>query len=322
MRGRLAITGGRSRKGIRACALAACVALLSAAAIAVINPATASRPEKRTKRLFASGFEPPVMVASPTVKHGYWRFPILRGDEGFAWHSDLPGGTPHAFFPIVPGSAPVDQYVATRLETVPGPHGGAPTRALYQEVTRDAEFRRNQRVRNQFPTHWRRRDRGSVAYWMMLQPNLRDLMPADGEHYWRQVIEFRGSWAHRTDYRIWIGVVRGPRGSILHWRTTGELRPRGGGRIVDFTRNARRQRVPIGKWFRFKVRWVLDRKRGRLKATVNGIPIVNRKGRTQLSDRLDTMQIFKVYTGANSLAYGPAYQWIDDVELRTWPPRH
>ena len=274
---------------------------------------------KNPKLLFSSGFEQPVTL-EPRILNKSWRFPIRGADDGFAWQSDLPGGTPHAFFPIVPRWRPVDEYVATRLETVPGPHGGAPTRALYQEVTQNAEFHPKQRVRNQFPTHWQR-NRGSVAYWIRLQPNLRQLMPADGEHYWRQVFEFRGSWGHRTDYRIWIGVVRGPRGSILHWRTTGELKPRGGGRIIDFTRNARRQRVPIGKWFRFKVRWVLDRKRGRLKATVNGIPIINRKGRTQLSDRLNTEQIFKVYTGENSLAHGPAYQWIDDVELRSWPPR-
>ena len=150
---------------------------------------------------------------------------------------------------------------------------------------------------------------------------LAQLMPRDGEHYWRHLMEFRGSWGHRTDYRIWLGVVRGPRGPLLHWRTTGEVRPRKGGRIIDFTHNARRPRVPLGEWFRFKVRWVFDRVHGRLKATVNGIPIVNHRGRTRVSDRLNTEQIFKVYTGANSLARGPAFQWIDDVELRSWHPR-
>lgn len=290
--------------------------MLAGLAIVAMDPATGQKAEKRTKLLFASGFEEPVSITS-VQKRRYWRFPIRGADAGFAWHYHLPGHWPHAFFPIVPVSQPIDQYADTRLETVPGPHG-APTRALYQEVIRNAEFKRNQRVRNQFPTHWRR-NRGSLAYWIKLQPNLRELMPADGEHYWRQLIEFRGSWRHRTDYRIWIGVVRGPRGDILHFRTTGEIRLRKGGRIIDFTHNARRLRVPIGEWFRFKVLWALARKRGRLKATVNRIPIIDRRGRTQLSERLDTLQIFKVYTGANSLAYGPAYQWIDDVELRSWP---
>jgi hypothetical protein len=274
---------------------------------------------KSTKLLFASGFEQPVTIR-PRIKNGSWRFPIRRADEGFRWQSELPGGGPHAFFPIVPGWKPVDRYVATRLERIRGPRGGAPTRALYQEVTRNGKFHRKQRVRNQFPTHWRR-DRGSVAYWIRLQSNLAQLMPRDGEHYWRHLMEFRGSWGHRTDYRIWIGLVRGPRGHLLHWRTTGELRPRKGGRIIDWTHNARRPRVPRGRWFRFKVRWVLDRAHGRLKATVDGVPIVDYRGRTRLSDRLDTEQIFKVYTGANSLAHGPAFQWIDDVELRSWPPR-
>ena len=290
--------------------------MFAALAIVAMDPAAGREPGKKPKLLFASGFEEPVAVSS-VQRARYWRFPIWGADAGFAWEDHLPGRGPHAFFPIVPNSRPVDHYVATRLETVTGP-GGAPTRALYQEVTRNARFRPRQRVRNQFPTHWER-DRGSLAYWIMLQPNLRDVMPADGEHYWRQLIEFRGSWRHRTDYRIWIGLVRGPRGDILHFRTTGEISPRKGGRIVDFTHNARSLRVPVGEWFRFKVRWALDRKRGRLKATVNRTPIINRRGRTQLSERLDTLQIFKVYTGANSLAYGPAYQWIDDVELRSWP---
>jgi hypothetical protein len=294
------------------------VALLTVPAVAAANPAMGSHAAKSTKLLFASGFEQPVTV-QPRIENRNWRFAIRGADDGFAWQSDLPGGTPHAFFPIIPGWAPVDQYVATRLEMVPGPHGGAPTRALYQEVTQDAEFRRNKRVRNQFPTHWRR-NRGSAAYWIRLQSNLAQLMPRDGEHYWRHLMEFRGSWRHRTDYRISIGLVRGP-GPILHWRTTGELRPRKGGRITDFTHNARRPRVPLGSWFRFKVRWVLDRVHGRLKATVNKIPIVDHRGRTRVSDRLDTEQIFKVYTGADSLAHGPAFQWIDDVELRSWPPR-
>jgi hypothetical protein len=289
-------------------------------AIAAANPATGSHTAKTTKLLFASGFQEPVTVPPPRTERGGWRFPIRGADDGFAWQSDLPGGKPHAFFPIVPASVPVEPYAATRLETVPGPHGGAPTRALYQEVTRDAQFRPNKRVRNQFPTHWRRQ-RGSLAYWIKLQGNLAQLMPRDGEHYWRQLMEFRASWDHRTDYRIWIGVVRGPRGSMLHWRTTGELRPRKGGRIIDFSHNARRPPVPLGEWFRFKVRWVLDRKHGRLKATVNGVPIVDHRGRTRISDPLDSEQIFKVYMGSNSLARGPAFQWIDDVELRSWPPR-
>jgi hypothetical protein len=300
--------------------LAACTALVGLSAIAAIDPAPGRQADKRTKLLFSSGFEHPVTVAPPRTEKGDWRFPIRGADEGFAWQSELPGGKPHAFFPIVPASVPVGPYADTRLETVPGPHGGTPTRALYQEVSRDVEFTPNKRVRNQFPTHWKR-ERGSLAYWIKLQANLAQLMPKDGTNYWRQLIEFRGSWQHRTDYRLWIGVVRGPRGSLLHWRTTAELRPRKGGRIIDFTHNAHRPPIPLGKWFRFKVRWVLDRKHGFLKATVDGVPIINRRGRTRINDSVDTEQIFKVYMGANSLDRGPAYQWIDDVQLRTWPPR-
>jgi hypothetical protein len=300
--------------------LAACAALVGLSAIAAIDPAPGRQADKRTKLLFSSGFEHPVTVAPPRTEKGDWRFPIRGADEGFAWQSELPGGKPHAFFPIVPASVPVGPYADTRLETVPGPHGGTPTRALYQEVSRDVEFTPNKRVRNQFPTHWKR-ERGSLAYWIKLQANLAQLMPKDGTNYWRQLIEFRGSWKHRTDYRIWIGVVRGPRGSLLHWRTTAELRPRKGGRIIDFTHNARRPPIPLGKWFRFKVRWVLDRKHGFLKATVDGTPIINRRGPSRINDSVDTEQIFKVYMGANSLDRGPAYQWIDDVQLRTWPPR-
>jgi hypothetical protein len=261
--------------------------------------------------LFASGFQKPVAVLAPVIRNDNWRFPIVGADRGFAWQSDLPG--PHAFIPVVPASEPVDQYAATRTERVMGPYG-KPTRSLYQEVTRDAKLAPRARVRNQFPL--KRERRGKIAYWIKLQGNLRRVMPP-GERSWRLLMELRKSHGgrRRSDFRISVGLIRRP-GRPIVWRVEGDrLRP---SYKVKWRYSGTRPRVPIGRWFRLKVAWLIDRSHGRLRVIVNHAPIARYHGPTRLDRPVNSIQIFKVYTGADSLAQGPAYQWIDDVELRRW----
>ena len=266
--------------------------------------------------LFDSGFQRPVAVLAPRIRHDNWRFPIVGADRRFAWQSDLPGGGPHAFIPVVPASEPVDQYAATRIERVVGPHG-TPTRALYQEVTREGKFKPRARVRNQFPLRKPGRS-GKVDYWIKLQGNLPRLMPR-GERSWRFLMELRGSHGGpRSDFRISVGLIRHKAGPIA-WKVAGDrLRPH---YRVKWHIRRTRPRVPIGRWFRLRVAWVIDRTDGRLRVMVNRKTIANFRGPTRLERPVNAIQIFKVYTGAESLAQGPAFQWIDDVELRRWPGR-
>jgi small subunit ribosomal protein S14 len=58
------------------------------------------------------------------------------------------------------------------------------------------------------------------------------------------------------------------------------------------------------------------RRHGYLRVSVDGHRIIDHEGRTRLKEPVDSMQILKVYTGAYSLHRGPAYQWVDDLEIR------
>jgi hypothetical protein len=259
---------------------------------------------------FTSGFEPPVAVQPPVVVNGNWHFPITGADRGFDWHDDLPGHGGNAFVPLVPGTEPIDQYAYTGIQEVPGPDG-SPTHALIQEVFRDAEFYPGRRVRNQFGL-FRPGRRGSVSYWIKLQPNLARLMPR-GEKSWRFLQEIRGAGQTPNDYRMSIGLFRHKTGPI-EWEIAGR-------RLLptykqDWTILNAHTPVPIGKWFRLETSWLISRSDGYLRVSVNGVPIADHEGRTKLNEPIDSMQIFKVYTGASSLAVGRAYQWIDDVEIR------
>jgi hypothetical protein len=242
--------------------------------------------------------------------HGNWRFPITGADRGYAWESDLPGRVQNAFFPIVPESEPIDSYAATTIDQVNGPFK-TPTKALFQAVLQDGEFYPRQHVRNQFPLINPGR-RGSVSYWIRLQPNLKKLMPR-GKKAWRLLMELRGSWRHPSDYRMSVGLLRRKSGPIM-WDVAGRrllpsYRP-------EWTILNTRPAVPIGKWFQLRMSWLISPRRGYLRVHVNGTPIADYEGPTRLEEPIDSMQIFKVYTGPRSLSHGPAYQWIDNVEIR------
>jgi hypothetical protein len=259
---------------------------------------------------FASGFGGTVSVEPPVAVDGNWRFPIVGADRGYDWQTDLPGHTPNAFFPIVPESEPVDSYADTAIESVHGPQG-TPTRALLQEVLQDGEFYPHQRVRNQFRLIDPGR-RGAASYWIKLQPDLEKLMPP-GRRTWRFLMELRGASGHPNDYRMSIGLLRQRKGPI-RWEVAGRrLLPR---YAEDWTILKKRPPVPIGKWFRLNASWLISRRHGYLRVSVDGHRIIDHEGRTRLEEPIDSIQILKVYTGAFSLHRGPAYQWVDDVEIR------
>lgn len=260
--------------------------------------------------LFSSGFEEPVEVGPPEVDRGYWRFPITGADQGFAWESDLPWGGPAAFFPLMQGSAPVDDYVDNRVDSVLTPRGT--TRALYMAVKRDGSFDpAGRRVRDQFPVLWPV-NRGYISYWIRFQPNLAQVMP-QGERSWRRVMVWRNRGSE-TDYQITLSLKRRQTGDI-RWDVAGQ-------RVIypdpsldnDWHVMPDDPPVRAGSWIHIEAEWIQDPTQGLFRAWADGRPIVDHRGRTRLADHL-TPQIFKVYTGANSLSHGPAYQWIDDVFL-------
>ncbi|MGQ0802378.1 MAG: hypothetical protein ACT4PI_00720 [Actinomycetota bacterium] len=262
--------------------------------------------------LFASRFEDGVVVEPPEVVNGTWRFPITGCDAGFCWEDDLPGSRTAAFFPLLPGSHPIDGVVETRIDTVTGP-AGADTRAAYQEVTTDARGDPDAgRVRNQLPVFWTD-DQGYAAYDLLLQPDLRDVMPT-GEGSWRYLVEWREAG---DGYRMWLGLRRRPTGDLF-WEIQAQRDPPGG--PTDWAFENHTVPVPVGEWARLEVYWDLDPVDGRLWVGVNGQTLFDHHGRTRLEAPLAAVHLLKVYTGANSLAHGPAYQWVDNIEMRNGPP--
>jgi hypothetical protein len=273
-------------------------------------PATVEWTAQNRDLQFASSFEPPVSV-SPVVENGAWHFPITGDDRGFDWHSDLPGTGWNAFGTLVPSDQPIDDYVRTDTRPVIGPNGSR-TNALFQEVLQNAEFSPGRRARSQFIIRQLRR-RGSVSYWIKLQPNLKKVMP-EGHVAWRFLEELRGNMpGEPTDYRMSIGLLRRPTGPIQWEVAARQLRPT---YRKDFTLLATKPAVPIGKWFRLTTSWLISRHHGYLRVQVNGNTIADHEGRTQRNVPINSFQIFKAYASDSTLARGPAYQWIDDVEIR------
>lgn len=264
---------------------------------------------RRAGLIFTSGFEGGVQIAPPHASNGLWRYPISGADRGYDWQSSFPGNTPGAFFPLVDESQPVRDYAEARIDSVSGPAG--PTRALYMDVKREGRNRKSQRVRNQFPVDAPAK-RGYVSYRMRLQPNLGLTMPPH-EQSWRRIFVLGNSNA--TGYKVTFGLHRLALGP-LRWEAAGTRLYSGQPRArVDWIQRTAQPRVPTDRWFRLEMQWLQDPADGRFRAWVDGQKVADHRGRTQLPRDPLSPQIFKIYVGKNSLAHGPAYQWIDDVVM-------
>lgn len=260
---------------------------------------------------FNSDFESDISVGSPEIANGEWRQSLQSGSTGRPSWSSLPG----YFAYLVRSSEDLSKFAATRIEEVAGPDG-APTSALYQEVLRDNPgTRANTRNAYTMLPPVALLDSGVVRYRMKLQSNLEEVLPP-GESSWRMLMEWReaepGPGKTRHGYRIALYVMRG--GPTLAWKLeANDLLPRD---RVEWTLNNDVVPVPVGEWFTLEASWIRSTGRsGRIAVRVNGKEVFDRVGPTSKGGRLHQWHVFKVYTGANSLARGPAYQWIDDVEM-------
>ena len=252
--GRHVITRGGSPRGRRAwCWLPVPPWLGCRRSPPSIRPQAAKRisgPSCVRLRLRASGHR-----CSAAAGAGCWRFPIRGADQGFAGSQSCRAArrTPssRSCRPPCPWSrTPTPGWRPSRAPTEG--RRRAPSIRRSAGMSSSGRTTRSQSV----PDHWN----VSEAPWRTgsAPGNLAQLMPNDGEHYWRQLIEFRGSWRHRTVHRIWIGVVRGPTGPSFtdNHRRAQASQGRPDHRLLQ---QFPQPPVPQGKWFRFKIRLVLDR---------------------------------------------------------------
>ena len=88
--------------------------------------------------LFKSGFEDAVSLTPYFPENTIWRRNITGTDSttGFTWPGDLPGEREPIFQFVLGKEARFDDFVTTKIETVPG-RDGKPTKALFLEVIKE-----------------------------------------------------------------------------------------------------------------------------------------------------------------------------------------
>ena len=214
-------------------------------------------------------------------------------------------------------SSRLREFVDTRIESVSGPQG-QPTRALYQEVRR----RGGAATQNDFILFdWDpSRTQGYLRYWLKLQPDLERIMPSRG--MWRLLMEWKeapsipgisGDFQYRWGLYIANAMPQRPG---LAWRLeASRTEPNVTGFTTDWAKWNYTLPVPIGEWFQLEVEWSSHLENGRLLARANGQVIAEHLGPTQRTHGLGKLYMFMVYTAAESTNIGPAYQWVDEVEL-------
>ncbi len=267
-----------------------------------------------TSLLFKSGFESSTTLSIPSVnQNNQWRQTILGTDQstGFSWSSDLPRPL-NTFSYWVNADKNLNDYVTTRIESVVS-YTGNPSNVLFQEV-KDSDPDLSLISRNEFLVYNGQTEdklrQIYVRYWIKLQPDLNQLLPADG---WRLLME----WREPNNVARWtLEARRDGSDADLSWRARGQTSPYKGNEGVLWSEENKVVAVPQGVWFPLEVFWKqssgVD---GRFWAAVNGQTIVDHYGPNKVSGRIDYWSIFKLYTGKESLALGTAYQWIDDVEI-------
>ncbi len=300
------------------------VALVMTAAVLINGQAKASSESKDTlddiikqaKLVFSSGFEGSVRLAKPRVnKSRIWVQSLIGADSktGFKWPEDLPGKNPsNDFWYEVSGNSNLPDFIDTRIDSVIGPYG-TKTKALYQEIKKDDPNFRHLSRNAYLLFNAKEEDvlkECYVRYWIKLQPNLKEIMPKNS---WRMVME----WREQEDkYHTMLVITRpAENNNKPTWVLKAHIGTRGR-RPTDWHIFNKEIPVPLGQWFLLEAYWKhSESPDGRYIIRVNKKVIFNYRGRNKIKNKNKSWHIFKIYTPVEALKLGPAYQWIDDVEI-------
>ena len=308
--------------------LIACAGPGGSAPTATLPEAPSAAPTQEPKGLlFRSGFEEGVQLEPPRLEFRQWRQYLRGGDAGFDWSAAFPARLANFQYLVYDSDAAepsgLKDFVDTRIETLSGRRGQT-TRALYQEVRR----RGGAATQNDFILFdWdTSRTQGYLRYWVKLQPDLERIMPSPG--MWRLLTEWKETPSlpgHLLDFQyrwgFYVSRVAQPQFSGLAWKLeASRTEPNVPGFSTDWAKWNYSVAVPKGEWFSLEVEWLNHQENGRLAVRVNGQAIAEHKGQTQRAQGQGKLYVFMVYTGSESTDIGPAYQWVDDVELWETPP--
>ncbi len=273
------------------------------------------RADEKARLLFRSGFEPGVSVAAPFAHNGHWWQELAGRDKqsGYAWPSDVPAAARVWFYYSVLEDKTLADFVETRIEQVPGPHG-ALTHALYMAAKRD-DPDTSSNTRSSLELRLGRNNELEEAfcrYWIKLQPNLRDsLHNAPSSPHWRMLMEWFESG---SDYRVGLYIHQPRDGGRLYWQLQGQQRnPEA---ITEWQEVNKDVPVPAGEWFLLEVYFNRSSgSDGRYRVSVNRKLILDHRGKNMKDSSLGTWCLFKAYTPKAAFDRGPVFQWIDDVEI-------
>jgi hypothetical protein len=253
--------------------------------------------------------------------NGCWQ-EILGTDSttGFTWPPKVSGSTSGSFQLLVnpPATGPfptpvtVNNYMTNKIQYVTG-HTGAPTRALFSEITQsgccgvlsmDTNPAANGSTQNPYiispandtPDLY-------ISYWVKFQPDLLQKL----NNTWRALFETKTT---DTDYRFSVGIAS--YGGAPYWRVITD------GWTPQYKENWKKENsgvpVPVGEWFKLEVFWHRSTgSDGRAWAAVNGQVIGDFSGPTigPNRSRIDRIMVSQLYSGS---AY-PISQWVDDLQI-------
>ncbi|NJM55311.1 MAG: hypothetical protein HC841_04815, partial [Verrucomicrobiae bacterium] len=294
--------------------------------MAVPEAADESFPGSSPRLLFKSGFEPDTVILPNTFQRmrNVEHLAGIDQTTGYDWRWSLArlGLIDDAFFEYVI-SSPNDPrtFVSTELRTLPGPRG-TPTTVLYLGMKGD-DPDHSATTRNEYDLHptaaWRQ---GYGRYWMMMQPDLLDIMPPTN---WLMLME----WKEERNPRFTTGGTN-------NWRTNVTIRRENGGPPAWYFERQQVQPeriteqrivqvgapIPLGRWFEVEAFWRWGSE-GRIWFAVDGETIFDQYGRFEHAYDvcpLTFWAIFKNYRGPEwfdaDLSNGDESWFVyDDVEI-------
>lgn len=295
-----------------------------------------------SRLLFKSGFEGDLRIRPPKHCWGTGCWQDIDGEDErtrFRWPPKLLDGGGRFLLltdpaVITPGS--IERFMVNRVDTVDGPDG-KPTRALYQEITRNHNGTRpmgTSPTQNEFQFLPRADFRELyVSYWMKLQPDLVSRMTnvpdapgvRDGGT-WRGIFAFKtggqrpdGEPADNGDYRIEVYVLT--YGSDRpYWGVTADNNAGGNAPAANkWSVENRSVPVPLDRWFRFEIHWRRSGgDDGRVWVAIDGRTIAEHDGPNLGARRMPVNRIIAplLYAGGTM----PIYQWVDDLEVWSGMP--
>jgi len=270
------------------------------------NSSSSDKPT--SKLLFKSGFESGVYLDeafSEGKDEGTWR-QIVRGsdNDAFSWPIKL-WGSKGEFQVLVSGSVDAKKYIENRIVDTLG-HDDKPTKAMRSEVFKAEEL-------------WTQdpyilmdaKEKGDlyVKYWLKLPKNLAKVL-GDGtkDDGWCTFFE----WKTVKDYRVAVYIYN-DKNNKPYWYVHGD-------NVADpdysvykefWHKENRSLPVPEDDWFMVEFFWHRSTKNdGRFWWSVNGVVVADYHGATKISDPIDRIMLFTVY----SEKY-PLYQLVDDIEI-------